>query len=63
MSASSGIINSGQKANSMGNLLESFVSDTLVRLGYSYFNNHSKQIFENRKAIGGDNNIPLNSRG
>ncbi|PIR98023.1 MAG: hypothetical protein COT89_01555 [Candidatus Colwellbacteria bacterium CG10_big_fil_rev_8_21_14_0_10_42_22] len=41
------------KANKTGNQLEQFVARTLESRGYTEFWNHKKQVFENRKAVGG----------
>lgn len=51
--SSSGITSSGAKANRTGNTLERFVEQVLVNSGYSEFWNHKKQVFANRKVIGG----------
>ncbi len=50
---SSEIINSGSKANKTGNLLESFVEQSLIAKGYTEFWNHKTQVFSNRNVIGG----------
>lgn len=44
---------SGQKANRTGNSLERFIQDALKARGYTEFWNHKKQVFHNRKLIGG----------
>lgn len=51
--SSSEIINSGEKANKTGNLLEEFVEQILKKKGYTEFWNHKAIAFENRNAIGG----------
>ena len=44
---------SGSKANKTGNTLERFVQQALQDRGYAEFWNHKKQVFNNRKSIGG----------
>ena len=46
-------INSGEKANKTGNLLEQFVEQMLNTKGYIEFWNHKPTAFENRINIGG----------
>jgi hypothetical protein len=54
MSLSSEIIqSSGGKANRTGNSLERFIEQTLLQRNYTEFWNHKKQVFANRKLIGG----------
>ena len=45
--------NGGQRANKTGISLESFVEQALINNGYTKFENHKLQLFENRKTIGG----------
>ena len=44
---------SGGKANKTGNTLERFVQQALNDCGYAEFWNHKKQVFANRKTVGG----------
>ena len=53
MKASSGTTSSGARANKTGTKLEQFVFDTLIRCGYTLFENHKAQLFANRHAVGG----------
>ena len=53
MNSSSETTNSGSHANRTGNRLERFVEEALKEHKYVEFWNHKKQIFENRRTIGG----------
>jgi hypothetical protein len=53
MNSSSEITSSGSKANKTGNTLERFVQQALNDRGYVEFWNHKKQLFDNRKIVGG----------
>lgn len=53
MNSSSEITSSGKKANKTGSSLERFIEQALLARGYSEFWNHKKQVFANRKLIGG----------
>jgi hypothetical protein len=44
---------SGEKAQRTGNVLETFVENSLKQRGYEEFWNYKNTAFENRKAIGG----------
>lgn len=53
MNSSSEITSSGSKANRTGNTLERFVQQALDDRDYVEFWNYKKQVFANRKMIGG----------
>ncbi len=50
---SSETTSSGAKANRTGNKLEIFAQQGLLGCGYAEFWNHKRQIFANRKLLGG----------
>jgi hypothetical protein len=47
------IPSSGKKANNTGSSLERFIQQALFERGYVEFWNHKKQVFSNRKTLGG----------
>ena len=53
MSLSSATTSGGSQANNTGNRLEAFVQRALIEKGYVEFWNHRKQVFANRKLLGG----------
>lgn len=53
MSLSSETTSSGSKANKTGNVLERFVEQALIAKEYTEFWNYKKQVFANRKMLGG----------
>jgi len=53
MNLSSETTSSGSKATKTGNALERFVQQALIDRGYAEFWNHKKQLFDNRKIVGG----------
>jgi hypothetical protein len=53
MSLSSETTSSGSKANKTGSRLERFTRDALIERGYAEFWNYKKQVFDNRKILGG----------
>lgn len=46
-------MNSGQKANRTGNLLEQYIENALKGKGYTEFWNYKATAFDNRNALGG----------
>jgi hypothetical protein len=53
MNSSSETTSSGRKANKTGNRLQKFVEEILKERGYVEFWNYKKQVFANRKMLGG----------
>lgn len=53
MNSSSETINSGRRANTTGYKLEKFIEDALKGSGYQKFIGNKRQVFDNRKVIGG----------
>lgn len=51
-------ITQGAQANKTGNSLEMFVRQTLENNGYTAFTGSKKQLFDNRKIIGGKQYAP-----